>query len=82
MKKIFRLKDDNRILIVGSEEIVEKDGKFYTTIRSLANTNFEDDSVPHINLEYKEVEEVKFVPVVDGENVYEAYKKLNEKEEV
>lgn len=80
MQRIFRLKDDSRILIVGSDEIVERDGKFYTTMRSLANTNFGDNTVPHINIEYKEVEEVKFVPVVDGEEVYKQIKKLREED--
>ena len=83
MERIFRLKDDNRILIVGSDEVVERDGKFYTTMRSIAKTNFGDDSVPHINIEYKEVEEINIVPTitVDGEEVYKAYKKLNDKKE-
>lgn len=82
MKRIFRLKDDNRMLILNSIEIVERDGKFYFPMRSLTNTNFEDDTVPHINIEWKEVEEVKIIPAVSGEEVYKAYKKLNKKEEV
>lgn len=66
MGRLFKMKDDNRILILGSDEIIERDGKFFVTIRSLANTNFKDNTVPHINIEYKEVEEVEIYSSDDG----------------
>lgn len=83
MERIFRVKDDNKLLILNSDDIVERDGKFYVAMRSFVNTNFEDNSVPHINVEYKEVEEVelKFNVLVDGEEVARKVIELKNKED-
>lgn len=69
MERLFKIKDDNRILILDSDDIIYRDGKLYVVMRSLANTNFKDDIVPHINIEYKEVEEVAIYQMDNGEYV-------------
>lgn len=66
MEKLFIVKEDNRILILNSDEIFMRDGKPYVCMRSI---NGHDGDRPLINVEYKEVEEIQIAESDDGNYV-------------
>lgn len=66
MGRLFKIKDDNRILILNSDEIIYRDGKLYVCMRSI---NGYDGDRPLINVEYKEVEEVAIYQMDNGEYI-------------
>lgn len=74
MERLFRVKDDNRILILNADEIIEKEGKPFVMMRNIVETSIKLDdetiiSEPLISVEYKEVEEVQIFESDDGSYV-------------
>lgn len=66
MGRLFKIKEDNRILILNSDEIIYRDGKLYVIMRSIGGY---DGVRPLINVEYKEVEEVAIYQMDNGEYI-------------
>lgn len=68
MERLFIVKEDNRILILNSDEIFMRDGKPYVCMRSIVDKNGEY-TPGNINVEYKEVEEIQIAESDDGNYV-------------
>jgi hypothetical protein len=68
MERLFRVKEDSRILILNADEIVYRDEKPCVCMRSLVNKN--GGYTPgNITVEYKEVEEIQIFESDDGSYV-------------
>ncbi len=68
MGRLFKIKEDNRILILGSDEIVMRDGKPCVCVRSISSKDGEF-TPGCITVEYKEVEEVAIYQMDNGEYI-------------
>jgi len=66
MERLFVVKDDNRILVLNSDEIFIRDGKPYICVRGIGGY---DGDRPLINVEYKEIEEIQIFESDDGSYV-------------